>query len=136
MTRICTEEPPDELVRGIGEFNEGRWYECHDTLEELWAGEQGDAKDLYQGILQVAVALHHWREGNYAGALFLLGSAARLLRHVEPVCQGVDAAALIRGAERLRAALERLGPERMVELDPALIPRVHLRGKGKTVMRD
>lgn len=136
MTRICTEVPPDELVRGIVEFNEGRWYECHDTLEELWAGEQGDAKDLYQGILQVAVALHHWREGNHPGALFLLGSAARLLRHVEPVCQGVDAAALIRDAGRLRAALESLGPERMGELDPALIPRVSFSGEGRSVTRD
>lgn len=127
MTRVCREVPPGELVRGIEEFNEGRWYECHDTLEELWAGEQGEARDLYQGILQVAVALHHWREGNHRGALFLLGSAAKLLRHVEPVCQEVDAAALIRDAERVRAALEALGPERMEELDPALIPRVSFR---------
>lgn len=131
MTRACNEEPPDDLIRGIGEFNEGRWYDCHDTLEELWAGEQGDAKDLYQGILQVAVALYHWRDGNYRGALFLLGSAAGLLRHVEPVCQGVDAAALIRDSERLRATLEGLGPERMEELEPALIPQVRFRGKTR-----
>lgn len=131
MTRICKEEPPGELVRGIGEFNEGRWYECHDTLEELWAVEQGEAKDLYQGILQVAVALHHWREGNHRGALFLLGSAARLLRRVGPVCQGVDAAALLRDAERLREALASLGEERMKELDPALIPRVSFRRESR-----
>jgi predicted metal-dependent hydrolase len=131
MARICTEEPPEELLRGIGEFNEGRWYDCHETLEELWAGEQGDARELYQGILQVAVALHHWREGNYRGALSLLGSAAKLLRQVAPVCQGVDAAALIRDAERLRATLEDLGPERMEELDPALIPLVGFRGEDR-----
>ncbi len=130
MTRVCTEGPPEELIRGIEEFNEGGWYECHDTLEELWAGEQGDARDLYQGILQVAVALYHWSNGNHGGALYLLNSAVRLLRRVEPVCQGVDAAALMADAERLREALESLGPERMQELDRALIPKVYLWGKG------
>ena len=49
MTRMCGEEPPDDLIRGIGEFNGGGWYECHETLEELWAGEQGEAKNLYRG---------------------------------------------------------------------------------------
>ena len=66
---------------------------------------------------------------NHAGALILLESAVKLLRHVAPVCQGVQVNALIHEAVRLRQALASLGPERMDELDCALIPRVRLQGK-------
>ena len=126
MPRLCSDLPPAGLLRGIGQFNAGEWFDCHEILEELWAGEPGEARHLYRGILQVAVALHHWREGNFRGAMFLLGSAEELLTRVEPVCQGVDVAGLLRDTGRLREALEKLGPEGMGELDPSLIPRVRL----------
>jgi len=129
VPRLCSDLPPAGLLQGIDQFNAGDWFACHETLEELWAGEPGDARRLYQGMLQVAVALHHWREGNFRGAMFLLGSAAELLACVEPACQGVDVAALLRDAGRLRRALENLGPDRMAELDAALIPQVRLTGE-------
>lgn len=126
MPRFCSDLPPAELLQGIDQFNAGEWFACHETLEELWAGEQGDARHLYQGILQVAVALHHWREGNFRGAMVLLGSAEELLSRVEPVCQGVDVAALRQDTGRLREGLEALGPGGMGELDSSFIPRVRL----------
>jgi len=126
MPRFCSDLPPAELLQGIDQFNAGEWFACHETLEELWAGEQGDARHLYQGILQVAVALHHWREGNFRGTMVLLGSAEELLSCVEPVCQGVDVAALRQDTGRLREGLETLGPRGMGELDSSFIPRVRL----------
>jgi predicted metal-dependent hydrolase len=123
---LCSQEADAEFLRGIGEFNAGNWFACPEVLEELWVGETGSVRDLYQGILQVAVALHHWKTGNYAGAMLLLASGVKLLRHVEPTCQGVDVSALIAATERLREALETLGEARMEELDPRLVPRVCL----------
>lgn len=123
----CAQPPSAELVSGIEEFNAGAWLDCHETLEDIWISEPGVVRDLYQGILQVAVALHHLREGNYKGAVILLGSGARLLGHVAPACQGVDVTLLIQDTDRIREALEALGPERMTELDPALIPHVGYR---------
>jgi predicted metal-dependent hydrolase len=121
----CAELPSAELIRGIEQFNAGAWFDCHETLEDIWIGAPGVVRDFYQGILQVAVALHHWREGNYKGAVLLMGSGARLLGHVAPVCQGINVTGLIRDTDRIREALEALGPERMTELDPELIPRIH-----------
>jgi len=123
----CAELPPAELIRGIEQFNAGAWFDCHETLEDIWISAPELARDLYQGILQVAVALHHWREGNYKGAVLLFRTGVRLLGHVAPVCQGVDVARLIQDTDCLREALEALGSERMAELDSELIPRVHYR---------
>lgn len=120
----CLKEMPPLLRQGIDEFNAGEWFACHETLEELWVGAPGTDRDLYQGVLQVAVALHHWREGNFAGAVHLLRTGVRLLGHVSPCCQGIDVAELMRDAGILREALEKLGSDRMEALDRRLIPRI------------
>ena len=124
----CEDSPSGALLQALGEFNRGDWFECHETLEELWVGEEGECRDFYQGLLQLAVALHHWRNGNFGGALHLLESGARYLRRVSPVCQRIDLAELVPAADRLREALAALGPERMADLDRSLIPRLRLAG--------
>lgn len=122
----CEQPPPEQLLTGIDQFNNGEWYLCHETLEDLWAGESELVRDLYQGVLQVAVALHHWQGGNYSGAVSLLRKSVVLLGHVAPICRQVDVAGLIQDCERLREELELLGPLRMGELDPESLPVVRL----------
>lgn len=121
----CREEIPQELFQAIEEFNSGAWFECHETLEDLWVGSKGELRDFYQGVLQIAVALHHWRNGNFKGAEGLLERASDMLRRVSAACQGVDVARLVQDAGAMRAALVSLGAERMAELDPALVPTLH-----------
>lgn len=122
----CDESPSGELLQAYGEFNRGDWFECHETLEDLWVGEDGETRDFYQGFLQVAVALHHWREGNYGGAVRVLEAGIDYLRRVGPVCQRMDVAGLVFAAERLQKELAALGPERMAALDPARIPKLRI----------
>jgi uncharacterized protein len=112
----CQDAAPQELLQAIEEFNRGDWFECHETLEELWVGGKGELRDFYQGVLQLAVAQHHWRKGNFKGALILLRGGADLLSRVAPVCQGVDVAALCLDAGRFHQALNALGEDRMGEL--------------------
>jgi predicted metal-dependent hydrolase len=124
MDRQCTDSPPGQLLQAIREFNNHEWFECHETVEDLWIGSEGEVRDFYQGLIQIAVALHHWRNGNFGGAISLLKGGAGYLGHVAEACQWVDVAGLIADADRLRAALEELGRERMEALDQALIPRI------------
>ena len=124
MKRDCSQSPPGQLLQGIREFNAGEWFECHETVEDLWIGSEGEVRDFYQGLIQIAIALHHWRNGNYGGALSLLKGGAGYLGHVAEQCQWVDVAGLISDAGRVLAALEDLGQERMDQLDSGLIPRI------------
>ncbi|MBJ6751555.1 DUF309 domain-containing protein [Geomonas sp. Red421] len=121
----CREAPPEELHQAIEEFNLREWFACHETLEELWVGAQGELRDFYQGVLQVAVALYHWRNGNFKGAEGLLQRGPDLLRRVPDTCLGVDVARLVAEAGGLREALLSLGEERMADVDQALIPKLH-----------
>ena len=131
MNRMCNESPPGQLLQGIREFNNQEWFECHETVEGLWIGESGEVRDFYQGIIQVAVALHHWRNGNFGGAVSLLKGGAGYLRRVSDTCQWVDVAALIADADRMRTALEALGRERMADLEPGLLPHIKTVSTGR-----
>lgn len=122
--RHCDESPPGQLLLAIRQFNSGQWFECHETLEELWLDEQGETRDFFQGVLQIAVALHHWRNGNYGGAISLLNGGVKLLSGVSDACMWVDVVRLISDANRTREALEELGRERMNELPTSLVPKL------------
>ena len=130
MKRLCSDSPPGQLLKAIREFNSRKWFECHETVEDLWIGSEGETRDFYQGIIQVAVALHHWRNGNFGGAVSLLQGGAAYLGHVSDACQWVDVAGLIADADRMRSALEKSGREGMHDLDPALIPRIRTVSPG------
>lgn len=124
MTKTCEQSPPGQLLQGIREFNNRDWYECHETVEDLWIGENGEVRDFYQGVIQIAIALHHWRNGNFGGAVSLLKGGVVYLRRVPDRCQWVDVVRLIADSDRMRYALEELGKEQMESLDPALIPLI------------
>jgi len=125
----CQEAAPPELQKAIDEFNSGEWFECHETLEELWVGEQGELRDFYQGLLQIAVALYHWRNGNFKGAVGLLQRGSDCLRRVSSRCREVEVGRLIADAAVMQQALEELGEERMNEVEARLVPRVHRVGR-------
>jgi hypothetical protein len=68
------------------QFNAGDYFACHETLEPLWRRARGPRRELYQGLIQFAVALHHRGRGNRAGAATLL---AKALGHLERA-QGIN----------------------------------------------
>jgi predicted metal-dependent hydrolase len=71
---LSTEER-ETFRRGVAEFNDGLFFECHDTLEELWSGLRGPSRDFFQGLIQVAVAFHHVGNGNAPGAASMIARA-------------------------------------------------------------
>ncbi|MEN9265964.1 MAG: DUF309 domain-containing protein [Thermostichales cyanobacterium BF4_bins_65] len=70
------------LERAIEQFNQEDFYACHDTLEALWLEAGEPERQLYQGLLQVAVGYYHWGHGNRRGCQILLGEGLRKLQAV------------------------------------------------------
>ena len=58
-----------ELRKGIEEFNRGDYFECHETLEDVWMLEAGENKRFYQGLIQLSV-------GNSSTCSILRGTAS------------------------------------------------------------
>lgn len=91
------------------QFNAGEYFACHETLERLWIEERTAVRDLYKGILQIAVALHHESRGNRRGALRLLQSGQTLIEPFAPASQGLDVGGLLVQVRACREALDCAG---------------------------
>ena len=120
----CSAKAPPLLVQGVTEFNSGLYFECHETLEELWLQEKALIRELYQGILQVGVSLYKQKQGNYRGAVNLMRRALVHLAPCDPTCQGIDVAQLLEDAQRILTALMELGPESVSDMDQSLVPQI------------
>ena len=77
------------LLKGIKEFNQGRYFQCHETLEEVWLEEQGEDRLFYQGIIQIAVGYLKWEEGVMMGSIKLWRSGLEKLAAYPAVHLGV-----------------------------------------------
>ena len=111
-----------QLERGVAQFNERHFYECHDTLEELWSGLRGGARDLVQGLIQVAVGFYHLGNGNRTGAVRLFDRGLeRLARHPDAYAR-LDLASLREAVARWREAAAGDGP--LPEAGPPAIRRL------------
>lgn len=122
----CEDAPGALVRRGLELFNEGAYFECHEVLEEAWVAESRPCRALYQGILQLAIALYHAENGNFHGAVKMLRRAMEKFRQLPERCQGVDVTSLSRQSHLLQQTLHTLGPERVDEFPRTLIPRIHM----------
>lgn len=113
--------PPPLLVKGVMEFNTGDYYEAHETIEQLWMQEHGTIREMYRGVLQVAVAYYHIQRLNYWGALKMFLRSLQWLEPLPDICQGLDIAQLRVDARQVQLELERLGPSRLEEFDMSLL---------------
>ena len=128
MPASCEEPPPPLLLAGVEQFNRGEFFEQHETLEDLWREESRGVRRLYQGILQICVAMYHIRRRNLHGAVYMLTRGPAYLQPFSPACQTVDVADLLAQAARIRAEVERLGPDGLERFDWSLAPQVRFTG--------
>ena len=129
-------DPSQALARAVRQFNTWRFWDCHETLEDLWrqaAGSPGredspptgvGLADFYQGIIKLAAGFHHLLRGNHRGALHLLDGGLRLLEPLRPRCLGVDLDPLLAQVRACYDRIRELGPGRLQEFDRSLIPTI------------
>ena len=59
----------EKIREGVELFNEQKYWECHESLEEIWLEDRQDnARLIYWAIIQVAAACIHYRNKNLIGA--------------------------------------------------------------------
>ena len=115
------------FLQGVVFFNDCEFFEAHESWEELWADDQSPSRTFYQGLIQVAVCLHHFGNGNIRGARKLYHSSRKYLEPYRPFREGVDLEKLLREFEdccREIIVAEEEFPD--LEIDPERIPEIHL----------
>ena len=112
------------FLKGIGEFNEQLFFECHETLEEIWLEDHGEDRKFYQGLIQIAAGYFKLQQNVPAGALKLWRTGVEKLESYGPVCLGIDVDALIRAVKQDLQELERVQPSFLDSLTPPTIRRI------------
>jgi predicted metal-dependent hydrolase len=119
---------PEALFQqGIEHFNACDFFEAHEAWEELWTEYRGPARLFYQGLIQAAVALHHFGNGNIRGAKKVYLTSRNYLEPYRPAFEGLDLDAFLAQYERCFAnVLESTEEFPKIEVDPDSIPEIHL----------
>lgn len=96
--------------RGIELFNSREYFDAHEVWEDVWRAAPVEEKKFLQGLIQVAVALHHHTRGNLDGARSLLDRAQRNLSHYPDSYAGVNLAAVRAAIAHCQQALSAGAP--------------------------
>jgi predicted metal-dependent hydrolase len=114
------------LLKGIDEFNRGLFFECHETLEEIWLEEHGDDRNFYQGIIQIAAGYFKYEQGVPAGAIKLWRTGLEKIESYAPVHLGVNLQPFIEAVRMNLRQLETVQTSNIdsVTLQPPTLQRV------------
>jgi predicted metal-dependent hydrolase len=104
---------PEDFWRGVEQFNQHQFYDCHDTLEALWMEAGQPDKTFYQGILQISVAFYHLGNHNWRGAVILLGEGDNRLRPYLPEYGGINLEDFLTQTAALLSTLQTTGPDQV-----------------------
>lgn len=123
---VPTDYDPRYLA-GIMLFNRGDYFEAHEVWEQLWMECAGPDKQFYQGLIQAAVSLCHFCNGNVRGAIKLYHSSRDYMKRFGPFHLGLDNAGFWGQMERCFASLlNHPDPDRPIEPDEDLLPNLTL----------
>jgi hypothetical protein len=80
----------ERFEKGVELFNNRRFFECHDVIEDIWMEWRGSDRTFFQGIIHVAVGFDHLDNENFRGSRsqFLKGIAK--LERFQPAYYGIE----------------------------------------------
>lgn len=120
-----------ELSEGVRRFNAGRFWDAHESWEEIWLEAEPPEKTFLQGMIQLAAAYHHFQRGTLPGGVRLVEAALEKLRSFPEGYMGIERASAIEAASRhgvwARKALESGSDAALAPRDfPKLISKTSL----------
>ena len=124
-----TQHVDERFLRGLELFNERKFFECHEVIEELWLETPVSAphRDLYKGVIQAAAAIYQFERGILSGALGLYKKAVDCLEKYKPFALGLDVEALIQGMEECFKDLQNSKSTCKIILQKQTIPKVYFK---------
>lgn len=123
----ATEYPRLYLI-GVQLFNQADFFEAHEAWEDLWSETMGDGHRFLQGLIQAAVGLCHFCNGNLRGAVKLYHTSKDYMdRCGSPIFYGLDIPEFWQ--QMARCYDELLTADELhsgMEVDPELFPIIQL----------
>lgn len=78
-SRPSTRNEAEALTEGVRLFNEERFWEAHEALEEIWHPATGKDREIIQGLILLAAAFVHYQKDETSVCISILGRAMEKL---------------------------------------------------------
>lgn len=114
----------ERFYQGIRDFNERRFFEAHDILEDLWHEYREEDRLFLQGLIQIAVGYYHFENRNLKGAHSQFRKACTKLEPYQPDHKGVQIGELLHSVSTCQDAIERAERGEQGLLDTVEIPTI------------
>src|SRR5512147_2031910 len=124
LDRLCDAPLHPQAMQGLRLFNAGEYFEAHEALENAWNEEKGKVRDLYRGILQIAVTYLHITRENYNGAVKVYSRSQKWMKDWPAKCRGIQVEELRQHAKAVIDEVMKLGTEGIREFDRSLLKPV------------
>src|SRR4029450_1047362 len=114
---------------GIALFNAHEFFEAHEVWEDIWHMAFGTKFEFYQGMIQCAVALEHFRRSNPRGVVSLFESYNRHFKDVPRVFMGLNVEQFLGKMKEALAPVLSADPlpeKGQIALDTASLPQITL----------
>jgi uncharacterized protein len=124
---VSAEDYDPLYLQGIAYFNACEFFEAHEVWEDLWKSYSGDLRLFYKGLIQAAVALHHFGNGNIRGARKVYRSSRGYLEQYGPRCLGLNVEKFLAEFDACFAQVAASQEEfPQIQINPELIPEIAL----------
>jgi uncharacterized protein len=107
-TRVSAKGEAESLREGIELFNQERFWESHEVLEDIWHPATGVERDIIQGLILTAAALVHYQKHENDVCISILGRAVKKLG-AHDTFNGLD-------IKRLKAGIDLILKDNTAEL--------------------
>ena len=111
----------ERLYRGLEEFNEERFFEAHEVLEDLWHEYRDTDRTFIQGLIQIAAAFYHVQSRNFKGAVSQFTKGNEKLAHFLPAHNNVSVAKLL---DDVRETVRRIQQTTSLSIDTVTYPKI------------
>lgn len=129
-------ESDSRFTDGLRLFNEGKYHESHDALEELWSETSKEYKECYQGIIKAAVALYLVKENRLSGAHKLYKGSIGLFEKYKSNKSMLNVEKLIEDMKTYFLPLEHWDGKSTVQFDNNLIPKIEYKKTNPVIKPD
>jgi predicted metal-dependent hydrolase len=127
MISAASTEYDERYLAGIQFFNRRDFFEAHEVWEDLWHATAGPERRFIQALIQAAVALFHFGNGNVRGAARLYHSSYDYMKPFAPAFLGLDVTGFwSQMAQCCSALLTQPEPPAEARPDESLIPTLTL----------
>lgn len=111
----------ERFYRGLEDFNNQRFFEAHEVLEDLWHEYREMDRTFIQGLIQIAAAFYHLQSLNLKAAVSQFTKGNEKLTHFLPLYKGVSVVKLL---EDVGKNLQRIREATNLKIDTITYPKI------------